>query len=36
MSAHNPESDQILSAGWILLDPIGYVVGFFDLDSFYS
>jgi hypothetical protein len=33
MSVHNPESDRILSAGWILPDPIGFVVGFFNLGS---
>jgi hypothetical protein len=31
ISVHNPESDRILLAGWILPDPIGFVVGLFGL-----
>jgi hypothetical protein len=35
---HNPESHRILSAGWILPAPIGFVVGCFDLgvDNIYK
>jgi hypothetical protein len=38
ISDHNPESHRILSVGWILPAPIGFVVGFFDLgvDNIYK
>jgi hypothetical protein len=35
ISVHNPESHWILSAGWILPDLIGFVVGFSDLGFYF-